>query len=65
MAYYRTNFNLQVHHNINPDVFDNKIPWEKKMFLNMLDKHIKEKNQEIARQQRNSGAGQVQHPGDF
>ena len=65
MAYYRTNFNLMMHHDLDPEYFDRQTPWEKRIYLGMIERYVKEKNAEIQRQQQNAGMGKVQHPGDF
>ena len=64
-AYYKTNFNMMIHHGMNPEYFDNITPWEKRIYMAELDNYIKEKNAEITRQQGASGMTKVQHPGDY
>ena len=64
MAYYMINFNLSLHYKYSLDELDNMIPWERKIYLAMLETHIREKNQEIQRQMAANGQGQrVEHPG--
>ena len=64
-AYFTTNFNLLVHHKIDPTYFDNQTPWEKKVYMAMLESYVKERNEEIQRQQNQAGKQRIQHPGEF
>ena len=33
------------YHNKNPDIFDNMIPWEKDIYVNMIVKKVEEENE--------------------
>lgn len=44
--YYNLNFNLLYYHKINPDLFDDKIPWEKEIYINLLVKKVKEEEEQ-------------------
>ena len=35
------------HHKIMPDTFDNMIPWEKDIYVNMLIRKVEEENEKI------------------
>jgi hypothetical protein len=49
------NFQLNLHHGISPEYLDNMIPWEKTIWLSLMEQHIKEKNEELQRQLGSSG----------
>jgi len=44
-ALYKTEFALYYHHKIPITMFDNRIPWEKEIFINMLTNKIQEENE--------------------
>ena len=43
---------------------DNMIPWERKIYIKMIEDYVKEKNEEIKRQNQVAGhtQGIVEHP---
>ena len=63
-AYYTINFNLTLHYKYSLEDLENMIPWERKIYLSMLESYVKEKNQEIQRQMQASGQGtRTEYPG--
>jgi len=42
--YFLTTFTLFHHHNKDPRVFDDMIPWERDILLNLLAKEVEEEN---------------------
>lgn len=45
-SYYNLNFTLLYNHKIDFRIFDDMIPWEKDIYLNLLTTKIKEENEE-------------------
>ena len=45
--YYKTNFSLLHHHKYSLDEFDELIPWEKQIYVQMLVEYIKEQNEKL------------------
>lgn len=43
--YYKMNFNLLYYHKIEPAVFEEMIPWERDIYINMLIKVVEEENE--------------------
>ena len=53
-AYYTINFNLTLHYKYSLEDLDNMIPWERNIYLALLENYVREKNEEIQKQ--------VEHP---
>lgn len=45
--YYSTNFTLMQHHKYSLTELDNLIPWEKQIYVKMLENYIKEQNEKL------------------
>jgi hypothetical protein len=45
--YYSTNFTLMQHHKYSLSELDNLIPWEKQIYVKMLENYIKEQNEKL------------------
>lgn len=41
----RTNFALMQFHNYNLEILENMLPWERAVYIDLLEIHIKEENQ--------------------
>jgi hypothetical protein len=54
-SYYLINFNLSLHYKYSLDELENMIPWERTIYLMLIENHIKEKNEEYQRQMQQSG----------
>ena len=50
-AYYRLNFSMAQHYNYSLTELDEMLPWEREIYLGMLQKHIEEENEKMKRQQ--------------
>jgi len=50
--YYKTNFALMQHHKYSLTELENMIPWEKEVYLTLLQQYIEEEN---LKQQQESG----------
>ena len=63
-SYYTINFNLATHHGWDLEYMDNIIPWERKIYISLLESYVKEQNEEVKRQMQQSGrgGGTVEHP---
>ncbi len=45
--YYATNFTLMQHHKYSLTELDNLIPWEKQIYVKLLENYVKEQNEKI------------------
>lgn len=45
--YYTTNFSLMQHHKYSLTELENMIPWEKQIYVTMLQEMIKEQNEKM------------------
>tara|TARA_B100000927_G_scaffold22742_1_gene17274 strand:- start:151 stop:330 length:180 start_codon:yes stop_codon:yes gene_type:complete len=52
-AYYKINFALIQHHKYSLTEIENMIPWEKEIYVSLLQQHIEEEN--LKAQQRQNG----------
>ena len=43
-AYYRINFSLMQHHKYSLAGLDNMIPWEREVYVSLLQQYIEEEN---------------------
>jgi len=50
-SYYRTNFALIQHHKYSLTELDNMIPWEREVYVSLLQKYIEEENLKAQQQQ--------------
>ena len=52
-SYYKINFSLMQHHKYSLSDIENMIPWEREIYVSLLQQHIEEENLK-AQQQRGS-----------
>ena len=50
-SYFKTNFALIQHHKYSLTEIENMIPWEREIYISLLQQHIEEEN--LKAQQRN------------
>jgi hypothetical protein len=43
--YYQTNFKLMHEHHYSLSELENMLPWEREIYISLLNKHIKEENE--------------------
>ena len=55
-SYYKVNFALMQHHKYSLTELENMIPWEREVYLSLLQQHIEEENLKAKQQQANSGS---------
>ena len=48
--YYETNFAMMQHHKYSLTELENMMPWEREIYLGLLEQHIKEENEKIERE---------------
>ena len=53
--HYKTNFALMQHHNYSLSELENMMPWEREIYLGLLQKHIKEENERIEKEKMRHG----------
>jgi hypothetical protein len=51
-AYYRINFALMQHHKYSLTEIENMIPWEREIYLSLLENYIKEEEEKAAKANR-------------
>jgi hypothetical protein len=51
-TYYRTNFALIQYHKYSLTEIENMIPWEREIYLSLLENHIKEEEEKAAKANR-------------
>lgn len=51
-TYYRTNFALMQYHKYSLTEIENMIPWEREIYLSLLENHIKEEEEKAAKANR-------------
>ncbi len=49
--YYRTNFALMQYHKYSLTEIENMIPWEREIYLTLLENHIKEEEEKASKKQ--------------
>lgn len=47
--HYQSNFNLVYHHKFSLDELENMLPWERIVYVTMLNQYIEEQNQKNAK----------------
>ena len=50
--YYKTNFAMMQHHKYSLSDLENMLPWERDIYVDLLQQHIKEENDKIREQNR-------------
>ena len=53
---YKVNFALMQHHKYSLTELENMIPWEREVYLSLLQQYIEEENLKAKQQQANSGS---------
>ena len=51
-SFYRINFALMQYHKYSLTEIENMIPWERDIYLTLLENHIKEEEEKSSRKQR-------------
>ena len=54
VSYYKLNFALMQHHNYSLTELENMIPWEREIYVSLLQQYIEEENLK-AQQNNNNG----------
>jgi len=49
-AYYKVNFSLMQHHKYSLTEIENMMPWERDIYLAMLNQYVEEENSRIQQQ---------------
>ena len=52
VSYYKLNFALKQHHKYSLTELENMIPWEREIYVSLLQQHVEEENLK-AQQERN------------
>ena len=55
-SYYKVNFALMQHHKYSLTELENMIPWEREVYLTLLQQYIEEENLKAKQQQAQSGS---------
>ena len=55
-SYYKVNFALMQHHKYSLTELENMIPWEREVYLSLLQQYIEEENLKTKQQQASSGS---------
>ena len=55
-SYYKINFALMQHHKYSLTELENMIPWEREVYLSLLQQFIEEENLKAKQQQAQSGS---------
>ena len=48
--YYKTNFGMMQYHKYSLTEIENMMPWEREIYVGLLEKYIKEENERIEKQ---------------
>ena len=54
-SYYKVNFALMQHHKYSLTELENMIPWEREVYLSLLQQYIEEENLKAKQEQAQSG----------
>ena len=54
-SYFKTNFALMQHHKYSLTELENMIPWEREVYLTLLQQHIEEENLKAQQEQGLNG----------
>ena len=55
--YYKTNFALMQHHNYSLSELDSMMPWEREIYVGLLQNWIREENKRIEQENRKMNNG--------
>jgi hypothetical protein len=47
VGYYKLNFALKQHHHWSLDEIESMMPWEREIYVTLLEQHIKQENERI------------------
>lgn len=50
--HYKTNFAMMQHHKYSLTELDNMVPWEREIYVSLLQEYIKEENERIKNENR-------------
>lgn len=50
--HYKTNFAMMQHHKYSLTELDNMVPWEREIYISLLQEYIKEENERIKNENR-------------
>ena len=50
--YFKTNFAMMQHHKYSLSDIENMVPWERDVYVDLLQQHIREENERIKEQNR-------------
>ena len=50
--HYKITFSMMQHHKYSLSDIENMMPWERDIYVNLLQQHIKEENERLKEQQR-------------
>ena len=53
-SYYKLNFALMQHHKYSLTELENMIPWEREIYVSLLQQYVEEENLKAQQQQQNS-----------
>ena len=51
VSYYKLNFALMQHHNYSLTVLENMIPWEREIYVSLLQQYVEEENLKAQQEQ--------------
>jgi hypothetical protein len=51
-SYYRINFALMQYHKYSLTEIENMMPWEREIYLSLLENHIREEEEKVAKANR-------------
>tara|TARA_X000000368_G_scaffold67102_1_gene48322 strand:+ start:3942 stop:4121 length:180 start_codon:yes stop_codon:yes gene_type:complete len=52
-SYYKLNFSLMQHHKYSLTEIENMIPWEREIYLTLLNQYVEEENEKAQQQSYN------------
>ena len=52
-AYYKLNFSLMQHHKYSLTEIENMMPWEREIYLTLLNQYVEEENEKAKQQSYN------------
>ena len=55
VSYYKLNFAMMQHHKYSLTELENMIPWEREIYVSLLQQHVEEENLKAQQEQNGSG----------
>ena len=52
VSYYKLNFALMQHHKYSLTELENMIPWEREIYVSLLQQHVEEENERMKERQK-------------